>query len=156
MLCCVTKYAPSKQHNNICLFWFGLMPNAPNWASNCKSHWLKLTSSSPLNFFMDGILVIMICWMGAADCPSFSVSLYCLGRTSNRCFFYCVWGNGVIRVQKIITTSYKKSMNKYHFQIITRFPYKPPRRNTRPSDITASSQLKINLVTSILSLIYTS
>ena len=36
-------------------------------------------------------------------------------------------------------------MNKYYFQIITRFPYKPPRRNTGPSDITASSQLKINL-----------
>ena len=71
-------------------------------------------------------------------------------------FCSCVWGNGVIQVQKIITTIYKKSMNKCYFQIITRFPYKPPRRNTRPSDITASSQLKINLVASILLLIYMS
>ena len=76
-------------------------------------------------------------------------------RNEMMCFLLCM-GNGVIRVQKTITTIYKKSMNKYYFQIITRFPYKPPRGNTRPSDIIASSQLKINLVASILSLIYTS
>ena len=75
----------------------------------------------------------------------------------NWCVYCCVWGNGMIRVQKIITTIYKKnSRNKHYSQIITRFLYKPPRRNTRPSDITASSQLKVNLVASILSLIYMS